>query len=683
MTTIHVILQAHIDPIWLWPWQAGLDSLLATLRSACDRLDAHPDIYFSHGEAWTYWQVEQVDPALFDRIRKHVTAGRWEIVGGWWIQPDCNLPSIEGFRKQIELGKEYFTEKFGQFPRVAFNVDSFGHSAALPTLMREAGQDRYVMMRPQEHEMKLPGRVFRWSREKDSLAVTAFRIANTYCTNISMKDDWVHGCLSELPAGVEHTMLFVGIGDHGGGPTEEQIAWCRASRDRFPGARLEFSTVARFFDAIEADPDKLPAVTGELQYHAVGCYSVFRHIKSAVRDAEQRLVQAEAALAIDPAPPADARVKLRDAWRDVCFHQFHDTIGGTCIPSAYPSAFAQLGRATATAEEIITHALRRKMNDLPADPLQRMVLFNPSPVEFDDYVETEPWLDWKPLTAFDQLYTPSGEFFMHQKVETEALTRGLTRLFVSLPIAAGGMQVLRVTPDADVSMGSKPPVNPLSPQLELIADASDTWSHGISAYGRTGRHAELSDAEPVDRGSLMWSWMRKGRVGDSRLQVEERLFCDHPYVEYLIRVHWCERHELLKWTLPLPSPAERRFDAIADGELERPLDGREYPFADWTRFELADGGGMCLVCTDVFALDCTPDAVRLTLLRSPYLAHHDPHPPRGSRGRVADQGEHAFRIRVCAGHASAEFLARQALNLRRPPVYADLTRGMPTWFGQR
>ena len=99
--TVHIVFNAHLDPIWLWPWTAGMDAAVATCRSACDRLDAHRDIVFSRGEAWVYQLIERIDPALFERMRGHVAAGRWEIVGGWWVQPDCNLPTGEGFRQQI------------------------------------------------------------------------------------------------------------------------------------------------------------------------------------------------------------------------------------------------------------------------------------------------------------------------------------------------------------------------------------------------------------------------------------------------------------------------------------------------------------------------------------------------------------------------------------------------------
>ncbi|MGB9624407.1 MAG: alpha-mannosidase, partial [Phycisphaerae bacterium] len=150
MVTVHLVFNAHIDPVWLWPWQSGVDALLSTCRSACDRLDRHQDLHFTRGEAWAYNEIERIDPALFERIREYIRAGRWHVGNGWWIQPDCNGPSAFGLDQQIKLGKEYCLARFGFFPRTAYNADSFGHAASLPGLLRANGQDRYVFMRPQE-----------------------------------------------------------------------------------------------------------------------------------------------------------------------------------------------------------------------------------------------------------------------------------------------------------------------------------------------------------------------------------------------------------------------------------------------------------------------------------------------------------------------------------------------------
>ncbi len=249
MITIHIILQSHIDPVWLWPWQSGLDMALGTCRTACDLLDRHPDIVFTRGEAWIYQMIERTDPDLFVRIRRHVAAGRWEIAGGWWVQPDCNLPGGIGLGKQAELGKAYFMGKFGQFPRYAYNVDSFGHAATLPGVLRAAGQNAYVMMRPQDHELPLPARVFRWRGDEGGAEVVTFRIPTEYNARPPLDDRLEHlrSSLKDLPAGVNHTMSFIGVGDHGGGVTDRMVEWLRSHERVIEGARLVFSSPSRFF----------------------------------------------------------------------------------------------------------------------------------------------------------------------------------------------------------------------------------------------------------------------------------------------------------------------------------------------------------------------------------------------------------------------------------------------------
>src|SRR5207342_1712299 len=153
---------------------------------------------------------------------------------------------------------------------IGYNVDSFGHAATLPGIMRQFGQDRYVFMRPQEWEMELPARVFRWRGYEGGPEVTTFRIAKAYtCRGVTREH--IEAALSCLPEGVDHTMSFVGFGDHGGGPTEAQIAWIRENQNAFEGAKLVFSSPQAFFDVIEREcKDKLPLVTGELQHHSIG-----------------------------------------------------------------------------------------------------------------------------------------------------------------------------------------------------------------------------------------------------------------------------------------------------------------------------------------------------------------------------------------------------------------------------
>ena len=174
--SVHLICNAHLDPVWQWRWDEGASEALATFRNAVDILDEHPALIFCHNEAVLYQWVERLDPALFDDIRRLVKAGRWAISGGWFIQPDVNLPGTESLIRTIAEGRRYFRDRFDAAPRVAYNFDSFGHSGGLPQILRLAGYEMYVHMRPQADELALPADLYRW-RGVDGTTIPAYRIA--------------------------------------------------------------------------------------------------------------------------------------------------------------------------------------------------------------------------------------------------------------------------------------------------------------------------------------------------------------------------------------------------------------------------------------------------------------------------------------------------------------------------
>ena len=132
---VHFVFNAHLDPIWLWPWEAGLDEVLNTCETVCGILERHRDVVFTRGEAWVYEQIRLLNPGLFRRIKRLIRLGQWEPIGGWYVQPDCNLPSGFGLEKQVGLGRDWFLRHLGEFPKIAYNVDSFGHCSFLPELM--------------------------------------------------------------------------------------------------------------------------------------------------------------------------------------------------------------------------------------------------------------------------------------------------------------------------------------------------------------------------------------------------------------------------------------------------------------------------------------------------------------------------------------------------------------------
>ena len=125
MKKLHLLCNAHLDPAWLWRWNEGLAEAISTFRVAADFCEEYDGYIFNHNEALLYEWVEEHEPALFARIQKLVKEGKWNIIGGWYLQPDCVMTSGESLLSQISLGRKYFKEKFGVEPKIAMNVDSF------------------------------------------------------------------------------------------------------------------------------------------------------------------------------------------------------------------------------------------------------------------------------------------------------------------------------------------------------------------------------------------------------------------------------------------------------------------------------------------------------------------------------------------------------------------------------
>ncbi|MDB6128401.1 MAG: Alpha-mannosidase, partial [Verrucomicrobia bacterium] len=644
------------------------------------------------------------DSAHFRRIKQHIKAGRWSVVGGWWIQPDCNLPGIENMHQQIAIGRAWFEQHLGRFPRIGYNVDSFGHTAALPDVLAAHGQNDYVFMRPMAHETKLPANVFRWRGRPGGKVVNAFRISSGYATIFPPNLEWVESSLAPLPNGVNDTMCFLGVGDHGGGPNERMIEWVRANRHAIPGAKLEFSSPERFFRALAPQVRKLPLVTGELQMHAIGCYTGHRPVKLGVRRAENMLALAQRALA--KAPPAERRAAqpaIDASWRTLCFNSFHDTLGGSCTPSAARAADDQLAGVKADAETVLSETFRRRAHALPADPRQRMVLGNFSGEPFRDFVEHEPWLEWTHWKPDWCLLDERDRLVPHQVIEPETLMPDTMRILFPAEVPAGGFHTVRIARNSsgktampkgaksdfalslasDASGELRPEFGtacPL-PELKLIEEKSDTWSHGLDRFaGPELDHAHWSEPTLVETGPLRHMWRVDGTVGASRICADWRRYAGGDFFELRLRVTWHEHHKLLRLSWTPGATIERREDGIPGGGIPRASDGRELPLRDRSLLHLAGGARAGIVAPEIFAMSGDTKTAHLTLLRSCPFAHHDPKilPAKLEHYAWIDQGEHVFTLRFFpSGKVTAKELDRHAHLMQQRPVIADLTRGMP------
>ena len=159
--TIHLLCNSHLDPAWLWPWQEGAAEALALARTVVDLCERYPGFVFNRNEAMFYHWIAEYDAVLLERIRRLVRAGAWHVMGGWYVQPDCNMPCGESFVRQILTGKRYFKQTFGVDATTAVNLDSFGHSRGLVQILAKSGYDSYLFCRPSRNWQDLAREIHR------------------------------------------------------------------------------------------------------------------------------------------------------------------------------------------------------------------------------------------------------------------------------------------------------------------------------------------------------------------------------------------------------------------------------------------------------------------------------------------------------------------------------------------
>lgn len=382
----HMICNAHIDPIWQWDWPEGVSAALSTFYSAaclCEEFD----YIFCHNEALLYQFVEKYAPDLFVKIKELVRRGKWHIMGGWYLQPDCNMPSGESFVRQIREGQRYFEEKFGVKPTTAINLDPFGHTSGLVQIVKKCGQDSYLFMRPWTHELPLPSDQFIW-RGPDGSELRATRVAWAYNSPLGKSASVIRyrSQTQYFPVGV----VLWGVGNHGGGPSRKDLG--DIERELLPDTETEFihSTPEQFFSEIE--PTDI--VDRSLHISMPGCYTSMRRIKQlhARLECEISIAEKMATMAymrglLDEYPDK----QILSAVEDLMCAQFHDVLPGTCIQSSEQSGLAFLNHGlleVQRAKVMAYYALAR--TEQPAKEGEfPIVIFNPHPYELCENVECE------------------------------------------------------------------------------------------------------------------------------------------------------------------------------------------------------------------------------------------------------------------------------------------------------
>ncbi len=405
MRELHLICNAHLDPVWLWQWEEGAAEALSTFRTAADFCDEHDGFVFNHNEAVLYEWVEEYDPALFARIRRLVADGRWHIMGGWYLQPDCNMPSGESFVRQALSGLHYFHEKLGARPTTAINFDPFGHTRGLVQVLAKCGYDAYVFGRPFANDLELPAEEFTWVGF-DGSTVVGHRPFGHYLTQKGEAVRKIERYVSER-SDLEIGLVLWGIGNHGGGASREDLEAVEAFRRSAEAGEITgeplavlHSTPEAYFRARAGSADRrlvddpaLPRFAGSLNPWAPGCYTSQIRIKQRHRALENALFAAEKLASQTSirglmSYPSD---ELDEALKDLMFAQFHDILPGSSIPAAEAASLVRLDHGLEIVGRVRARAFFASTRGEPEPAADDIPIFayNPHPFAVDGVFEVE------------------------------------------------------------------------------------------------------------------------------------------------------------------------------------------------------------------------------------------------------------------------------------------------------
>ena len=415
---IHLICNAHIDPIWLWEWEEGAAEAISTFRTAARLCEENDDFNFCHNEALLYEWVKEYEPELFERIQKLVKEGKWAIIGGYYLQPDCNIPSGEAMIRQIEAGNEFFKKYFDLTFKTACNFDSFGHSRGLVQIMKKMGYENYLICRPTIHnKISIPNE-FSWVGY-DGSKINTRRHYELYNSALGHALDKVKYNIESFKE--DPLMILWGVGNHGGGPSEKDINDINSYKDKKDlTVEIIHSTPDKYFKDAKDHFNK-NEVSVSLWPCNTGCYTSMSLIKQKYRLLERELFNAEkistsAHLIANMDYPLD---ELKEAEKDMIFCQFHDILPGTIIKNAETAALRRLDHALEILSRVKTRAFFKLSNQIKytANGNYPIFVWNPLPYKTKRTIEVEFQLkdqNWEDNFTFMHVYDRNGNLLKSQ-----------------------------------------------------------------------------------------------------------------------------------------------------------------------------------------------------------------------------------------------------------------------------
>jgi alpha-mannosidase len=669
---------------WLWPWTETVEVVRNTFGTVLQLMRQYPGFIYAQSAAQDYVWMEEKYPDLFKEIQQRVKEGRWEIVGGMWVEPDLNMPSGESLVRQILVGKRYFQQKFGVDVRIGWNPDSFGYNWQLPQIYKRSGLDYFVTQKMSWNDTtKIPYKLFWWESPDGSRLLTYF--PHDYVNQIQPQRISEDVAEYVPKTGLPEILHLYGIGDHGGGPTRAMLdtagRW-QNGQNIFP--QLTFGTAQSFFDDVEKNMEhlKIPVWNNELyfQYHR-GVMTTQSETKKRIRQSEELLLNAEkfSSLALLEGQPYPQE-EFENDWKKVLFDQFHDVMPGSGIAINYVDAARDLGVVGLSGNKILSTSLKTLAARINTEGEGvPVVLFNPLSWTRTDVTEAEAQFPSSigPRSGVE-VRDSAGAVLPSSVFSRDDTTHTLKIRFLAKSVPAMGYKVFHLVPVARPrSANTTLKAGAQGMENEFVSLKVDSKTGCITSLinKRDGQEAlapgacgnllqtfvdkpkdydawnidanfedhmwDLRDAEEVKliENTPVRAVIRvKKKFQNSTFVQDICVYPGVPRVDVNMQADWHEKHILLKVAFPVSVQSNRATYEIPFGNIQRPTTRNtpeeramfEVPALRWG--DLSDAShGFSLLNASKYGYDAKGNVIRLSLLRSP--AWPDPH---------ADEGLHDF-----------------------------------------
>ncbi|MGY2897181.1 alpha-mannosidase [Deinococcus sp. UYEF24] len=700
---------AHLDLGWLWPVHETRRKGRRTLSTVLELMERHPDFTFNQSSAQLYAWMQEDDPALFGAIKAKVQEGRFEPVGGMWVEPDCQMSGGEALARHLLYGQAYFRKTFGQACTVAWLPDTFGFTPALPQLLLAGGVTGFFTTKLNwNEETVFPHDLYQWEG-LDGSRVLAHTLYNPgpggYNGDLAPLDvlgTWRSYKAKSLPAWGEEQaerVLTFGYGDGGGGPTSEMLGAYEVLK-RFPALpELHMARVDELFTRLPTD---LPVWVGELylELHR-GTLTSQARTKRGNRLAEHRLLEAEALCALGG---QNAQPELERLWKVTLLNQFHDILPGSSIREVYDTALPELedvqrqARALLESGQTVEEHTFTVLNPASWDrPLSVLLPEARGGVSLEDGTP----LPVQPVEGGLLLHAPAvmvpafGQLRLRVVPETVAATPGVSvrregegavmendrlRATFAPDGTLTGLRDLSVEPE---TTGTEF-LGPLGHRLMSYPDLPYAWeawdvAHGLDAPGELGVGEALGGevSVSVQEGPLEATVTVIRRWRASTVTQVFALRAGGGRLDVRVHLDWHERRTLLRAVTDVNVLAREAWYETALGAQARPIH-QNMP-ADAARFEVSahrwadvsqPGRGLSLLNDGRYGHSAlnhglSGTELALSLVRGPMWP--DP---------LADLGEHrlTYSLYPHAGDWRSAHTTREGFDLNSPMTLLPGTR---------